>query len=149
MTTEQEFLGNEPRNENAPLAKNWAIALQDAAALFERALRAADSGETLEALAAGAEAVGMAAVAVDMKRGEYVEIDILPDTSRCEAAIEEVIHAEKALEAQRAQPLTEEDIQRAMNADLRLSRWDVLDGVGVRPVPGQVDALDELGRSTR
>lgn len=115
MTTEQEFLGNAPGPENAPLAPSSASALQDAAALFEQARRAADNGEAQEALSAGAEAVGMAAVAVDLERREQAMAQH-PAASAREQLVDE-----------------------------RISRLDMIDGVGAarRPVP--VAVADYLG----
>lgn len=78
MTTEAEYLGNTPKSGNAPLAPSSASALQDAAALYERARLAADSGEALEALTIGAEAVGMAAVAADLERREAAAAMLAP-----------------------------------------------------------------------
>jgi len=64
MTTEQEWLGNVP----APLepTKTATTALEDAAATFTEAARLAEAGDSKRALMVGAEAVAMAAAAVDL-----------------------------------------------------------------------------------
>lgn len=144
MTTEQEFLGNAPRPGNAPLATTWSTALQDAAALFEQARLAADNGDTREALAAGAEAVGMAAVAVDLRRRDYVEVELLPDTTSFETALSGAVRAEKALGDQRDQQLSDEDAEMLAREDPRLSKWDILDGIRATHPPVPPATVDYL-----
>jgi len=84
MTTEQEWLGNTPRvTEDANVPEGMALAgdftpapmeptktatmaLEDATALFTEAARLGEAGDSAGALAVGAEAVAMAAAAVDL-----------------------------------------------------------------------------------
>ncbi len=133
---EQEFLGNWSRPEMTDPPKDWAQAAEQGQHELDEGARLAAHGDIRGALVASATGVGLLAEALQLQADE----DELAERSAAVA-----MHPSGQAQPVRwNRELTEGEAELLALEDPRLSKWDVLDGVGQRPPVAPVQAATVL-----
>lgn len=142
---EQEFLGNRPRPEMTDPPKDWAQAAAQGQHELDEGARLAAHGDIRAALVASATGVGLLAEALQLQADEE-------EQAGRDTAVMALHPAGQAAPVRWNRELTQGEAELLALEDPRLSKWDVLDGVGQRPpaapAPAPVSAAAVLPPAT-